>query len=62
MTVKVGKNVDETVLYKIYNTTGSLVLTGRGNNIDISAFPQEVYILAVYSGNEEITTFKFVKK
>ena len=55
------KNVDETVLYKIYNATGSLVLAGRGNKIDISPFPQGVYIIAIYSGNEEFTTLKIVK-
>jgi len=56
------KNVDENILFKMYNEAGSLVLAGRGNKINISVLPQGVYILALYSGNEEVSKLKFVKR
>jgi hypothetical protein len=55
------KNADDTVLYKIYSITGNLVLAGRGNKIDISAFPQGVYILAIDHEDNGVTILKFVK-
>ena len=55
------KNVDENVLYKMYNEAGSLVLSGKGNKINVSVLPQGVYILALYSGNKEVAKIKFVK-
>jgi hypothetical protein len=55
------KNVNENVLYKMYNEAGSLVLSGKGNKINISVLPQGVYFLAIYSGNDELITLKFVK-
>ena len=55
------KNADDTVLYKIYSITGNLVLAGRGNKIDVSAFPQGVYILAIDHEDNGVTILKFVK-
>ena len=54
-------NADETAVHKIFNSGGSLVLSGSGNKIDVSAFPHGVYIVAVHYGKNESTTLIFVK-
>jgi len=46
----------------MYSAAGNLVLAGRGNKINVSAIPPGVYVLVIYSGNEELGRLRFVKE
>ena len=66
LTINLTSQGTNSLDYEIIDTNGKLFKAGKGmgneTNIDVSSFPAAIYFLKIKNQNQEIKTYKIIKK